>query len=292
MTKFDSKEFIRELSLELVSGFGRASQATTSGLKGVARENEVRKKFESLLPSGVGVGTGCVIDYKGNASRQQDIILFEKELCPVFSINETPEATYYPCEGVIAVGEIKTRIGKKEIEDSFSKIESVKKLRRLAVKSKSLLVAEETISFRKYLNVQTMSGTLEEEFNQDKNAKDQIYCFILCGDFSVKMGTLYNHISTQQKNIDSSLLPNIMISLKDEIFSPYNQETNKICSSVMDGTGFVHGTNESGSFEYLLTRLFKIIHHGRTVEASTFERYLIKDPTTMGLIPKKVISIE
>lgn len=292
MADFDSKKFIREVSLELISGFDRAAQATTSGLKGAARENEVRKKMENLLPSGVGVGTGCVIDCEGNASRQQDVILFEKDLCPVFSINETPESTYYPCEGVIAVGEIKTTIGKKEIADGFSKIESVKKLRRLAVKSKSLLVAEETVCFRKYLNVQAMSGTLEEEFDQDKNVRDQIYGFILCGDFSVKMDTLYKHILTQQETIDSTLLPNIMVSLKGEIFSPYNQKTNRTCSAVMDGTGFVHGTNESGSFEYLLTRLFKIIHHGRTVEASIFERYFIKDPSSLGLTLKKVIYIE
>ncbi len=289
---FDSKEFIKELAQDLVSNFDKASKATTPSLKGAAKENEVRRKLERLLPSGVGVGTGCVIDCEGNASKQQDVILFEKDLCPVFSINETTESTYYPCEGVIAVGEIKTVIGKQEVVDSFSKIESVKKLRRLAVKNKSLLVAEETVSFRKYLNVQAMSGTIEEEFDQDKKASDQIYGFILCGDFSVKMDTLYKHISTQQKAIDATLLPNIMVSLKGEIFSPYSQKTNKICIAVMDGTGYMHGVSGGGSFEYLIIKLLKIIHHGRTVEANIFERYYIKEPSKLVLNLKKLIEIE
>ena len=54
---FDSKEFIKELAQDLVSNFDKASKATTPGLKGAAKENEVRRKLGRLLPSGVGVGT-------------------------------------------------------------------------------------------------------------------------------------------------------------------------------------------------------------------------------------------
>ena len=68
MSQFNSKEFLKELSEELVTNFEKASRATTPGLTGSAREHEVRKKLENALPAGVGVGTGCVIDYLGNAS--------------------------------------------------------------------------------------------------------------------------------------------------------------------------------------------------------------------------------
>ena len=77
------------------------------------------------------MGTGCVIDTYGNTSRQIDVVLYERGICPAFRVNyDDPKATYYPCEGVIAVGEIKSVIGKKELEDSFAKIASVKSLRR------------------------------------------------------------------------------------------------------------------------------------------------------------------
>ena len=77
-----------------------------------------------------GAGSGCVIDTHGNTSRQIDIVLYERDICPVFTVNDTPESTYYPCEGVVAVGEIKSSIGKQKMKDSFQKIKSVKRLRR------------------------------------------------------------------------------------------------------------------------------------------------------------------
>jgi hypothetical protein len=40
MSQFNSKEFLRELSEELVTNFEKASRATTPGLIGSAREHE------------------------------------------------------------------------------------------------------------------------------------------------------------------------------------------------------------------------------------------------------------
>ena len=47
-----------------------------------------------------------------------DVVIYERFLCPVFCINDNPETTYYPCEGVMAVGEIKSTVGKAEFDDS------------------------------------------------------------------------------------------------------------------------------------------------------------------------------
>ena len=64
-----------------------------------------------------------------------DIVLYEKEWCPVFCVNQNPATTYYPSEGVLAVGEIKSAIGKRELKDSFKKIASAKSLFRAFQKS-------------------------------------------------------------------------------------------------------------------------------------------------------------
>lgn len=284
MTKnFDSRKFIRETSEGLISSFDKASRATTPGLIGAARESTVRTNLESLLPTSVGVGSGCVIDHQGNSSRQQDVILFEKHLCPVFSINDTPETTYYPCEGVIAVGEIKSEIGKVEVEDCFSKIESVKKLRRLPTASMSVFTGKKMKTFRNYLNMLAYNPAPEEQFDQDKNVSDQIYGFVLCGKFAVKADTLCGHIGKLLKSIDVSRLPNLIASLHDGIFSPYDHNKNTLRNAVAQGTGFVYGASASGSFEYLLTRLHQAIRSGRTVGVEAFERYLIEDPNKMQL---------
>ena len=105
---FNSVEFLKDLALELVENFARAGRATTPSLVGSARETAVRQKLEAVLPTAAGIGSGCVIDVNGRTSRQQDIVVYDKHVSPVFSINNNPESTYYPCESVIAVGEVKS----------------------------------------------------------------------------------------------------------------------------------------------------------------------------------------
>ena len=96
-------------------------------------EQPVRDQLEQVLPRGVAVGKGFVIDSYGGTSRQQDVVLYERDFCPVFSINDTRQTTFYPCEGVIAVGEIKSRLDRDSLENAFKKVASVKALRRHAV---------------------------------------------------------------------------------------------------------------------------------------------------------------
>ena len=112
---FDPIAYVTLVGQELVAAFQKAGFATSPGQIGSAREVPVREKLMQLLPRGVGVGSGCVIDSFGNTSRQMDVVLYEKEMCPVFAINEDPASTYYPCEGVIAVGEIKSAIDSREL---------------------------------------------------------------------------------------------------------------------------------------------------------------------------------
>ena len=127
-SQFDPAEFVRMIGHDLISAFEYAREATTPGLVGSAIGAYGAGKTEQILPSGIGVGSGCVIDTRGGTSRQLDIVLYESELCPVFSINNSAETTYYPVESVLAVGEIKSTIGKKELNDSFKKIRSAKVL--------------------------------------------------------------------------------------------------------------------------------------------------------------------
>lgn len=291
MAIFNSREFVSEIAEDVVANFGRASRATTPGLKGAARENEVRKKLESLLPPGVSIGSGCIIDIHGNASRQQDIVLYERDLCPVFSINDTPETTYFPCEGVIAVGEIKSTIGKSEIEDSFEKIFSVKKLQRYAVATKSELFGDKVVSFRKYLNAGSYACTESEQFNQSLNSVDQIFGFILCSDFSINTNTLNSHISVLIQKKEAKLLPNLIVSLNKGIYSPYDSKKNTLHKSVADGDGYVYGQPQNGNFQHLIANLHTIVHRGRTVEVSVFQKYLVNDPDKLSLQIESFIPI-
>ena len=137
MTSFDPAQFVSRIGKRLVMEFEHAGEAGTPGLIGASREHPARVQLGKLLPAFVSVGSGLVIDSYGAQSKQQDIVIFERDFCPVYSINDTPEATYYPVEGVAATGEVKSTISKSVLFDALDKVQSAKALHRYSEKEKN-----------------------------------------------------------------------------------------------------------------------------------------------------------
>lgn len=267
---FDSTKFVSSLAEELIFNFGRAGAATTPTLVGNVKETETRRKLQSVLPSFMGVGTGCIIDSYGHTSKQTDIILYEKDICPVFSINNTPETTYYPCEGVIAVGEIKSTLDSKELKKAFDNIKSIKESRRFddPVKAKGL--------YRNYGLRSSIQGI--NSFDQQNNFSDQIFSFILCEKIGLKMDTFLEKYCELCTSTDHYLLPNITVSLTDGVFVFYNKNSNRLSELKRDSTGVYNIRNEHGDFAFLLFRINEFTHVGRTSFKIPYDRYVLKVP--------------
>jgi len=275
---FDAVSYTRDVGRELIAAYETAARATTPGLKGAAREQPIRQKLEHLLPVGIGVGSGCVIDSFGGTSKQQDVVLYEKAFCPIFSINETPETTYYPCEGVIAVGEVKSTVASKELDDIFEKIDSVKKLKRFTPISKSCLSGKETVCFRNYGSNVALEGTPDEEFNQIENPFDQIFGFAIAGSLGVTDETFCAKFAELASRTDDHLSPNIMVLLNEGVVFPLGCGSEPtILLSQKDAAGFYFANKGDENFQFLLYYLYKFYQHGRTVEVSTFGRYISRD---------------
>ena len=175
MATFDTHDYIRDLGDELVHAYDRAAQPTTPGLKGAAREQEVRSKLEAILPGGVGVGTGCVIDHEGNVSSQIDVVLYEQQFCPIFK--PADDFSYFPCESVIAVGEIKSTIGKKELGDIYEKVASVRKLSRFTKPTAHEPRLDDKVAYRTYLDKNTRYMRGSWRTIQNSSSAAQIYGF-------------------------------------------------------------------------------------------------------------------
>lgn len=272
---FSPSEFIQRIAQRLVAEFEDAGMAGHPGLIGSAKEHPARKQLERLLPKGTAVGSGLVFDTFGNVSKQQDIVIYDSLTCPVFSINDTPEATYFPCEGVIAVGEVKSTIGQKELDDSFEKIASVKRLRRFARPS-ATIGPDLTVAFRSYGSATAISGTAEEQYDQDTKATDQIYGFVLCASFALAAGTMHVRATERWKSTPRSVSPNLVVSLKDGFLVPLANQ--KLALSALEATGVAYCAEAHGGFPYLIDRLMWVTEHGRTVERVFVQRYLRKEP--------------
>ena len=163
---FDPTDFVNKIGEKLVLEFEHASTAGTPALIGSARENPARKQLEKLLPAFVSTGSGIVMDSFGARSSQQDMVLYERDFCPVYSVNDTPEATYFPIEGVIAVGEVKSVVDKPTLFDALSKVRSAKLLMRFSQRTQESAVLPAAAGYRPLGSGSTFAAVSSDEYDQ------------------------------------------------------------------------------------------------------------------------------
>ena len=280
--RFDPIGYVMQVGQELVLAFQGGGFATTSGQIGSARESPLRRKLTQLLPGGVGIGSGFVIDSFGNTSRQMDVVLYEREICPVFSINEDPASTYYPCEGVIAAGEVKSTLDSREGAGHFAKIESVKRLRRFAQLSPSGIPRmADYVAFRKYGSLNSAATPKPGDYNQDMHPSDQIYGFSLVGRLGLARETLCSKFIELALATSYALSPNLIVSLDGSVlcplFMPPARNNPSITVSAQEANSIYVVMHQHRSFSFLLAKLQAMYTAGRTVDAHAFDRYFAKE---------------
>lgn len=261
------------MARRLVNDFDEAAVVGHPGLIGSARETPARVQLERVLPGNIGVGSGIVIDSYGGVSKQQDIILFEKHICPVFSINNTPEATYYPVEGVMAVGEVKSSLDKEKLEDAFSKIGSVKSLKRvIESEMDDVFGLPATVPYRSYGSQLSACGSEGEQYSADKSL-DQVFGFIMAGKSALKPATLLDHVFNCSKDVRPENVPNTIISLKDGHVSWLNSHKKTLCGSAMEADALGYFSGSDRCFPWLIFLLRLYAEAGRTVCTKHYEKY-------------------
>ena len=287
---FDPIAYANLVGQELVLSFDKAGLSTTPGLVGSAKEHPVRTKLEHILPAGIAVGSGCVIDSYGNTSSQMDVVLYEKNICPIYPINDAPETTYYPCEGVVAVGEIKSSLSSDELEDIFLKIESVKRLKRFSTETpRPIRVGELRFPYRHYGTTGPAThGNPGTDYNQQGNPLDQIFGFALAGELKLKPQTLCEKFASRASEIEPILTPNLIVTLDQGVLCPATigkeSKEDQINISIQDATGIYHVNKDDENFRFLLSQIYDIYNHGRTVPVSAFGRYF--DPEGVLMLPE------
>lgn len=130
---------------------------------GEAREHALRSLLEKYLPRRVGVDRGFVIDAHGKESKQIDVVIYDKTVGTVFEVSGV---NYFPCEAVIASGEVKSDIlSTKKLRDALDKIKSVKELDR-SNNGKNKIISGPGVSMRGL------------KFDPSTEHRDQIFGFI------------------------------------------------------------------------------------------------------------------
>ena len=278
---FSVVQYVNVLGDELVAAFEQGGLATTPGTIGESRERAARRKLRQLLANGIGVGSGFVIDAQGRVSRQQDIILYEEDICPVFRLNDSEEAAFYPCEGVVAVGEVKSTVGSTEAADILGKIASVRRLNRIAEAKESILFpGQKFTAYRHYGSRMTFEPGPGETYDQNSQGDHQIWGFAIARTASLSAGSLISRITQFCKKEGRAFAPNLITTTDGLVIKPawVDEQSNKLVGSAIEATGYQRVHVES-PLAYLLGDLDRVILNGVTVPISSFSRY-IQQPST------------
>ena len=318
---FAVDKFIARVGKRLVEQFEDAKAATSPAAVGDAMEQPVKDQLDQILPRGVGVGSGFVIDSNGATSRQTDVIIYEKDICPVFSINNTPGTTYYPCEGVIAVGQVKSILTKSLLQEEFGKIASVKRLQRYPVPafmphptSGAPVVLE-----RRYGSMQTPSVIDIGEKDRSDGTR-QIFGFIMAGSVRMQTNTLMKAFLEFTRDTGEQLSPNIAVILTGGLLTWCEITTRRTERTGPDRTGtygmrvrydgspawesswsaqnaeVVRYSEDTEPFRALIQWIYELYRTGKTSDVRAFSRYLLKSDSSAGaqakFMPKNGLTVE
>lgn|GEM_PF-1350231 len=281
-TKFDIDAHLNNLAADLVENFARAGRATTPGLVGSARESEVRRQLASLLPRMVTVSTGCVIDSFGGTSTQTDVIVHERDNCPVFSINGADDVGYIPCESVAAVGEVKSTLGKKEIFDATRKIRSVKELQR-APGDPSCPWA-----YRTFGDPTFHFGLPGTELDPINKELDLPLGFIICERFGLSVETTVSHFQEAIADAPPHLAPGIIISLADGILTFRNSPKNSLLWNANGADAMAFFRPDFGAFRFLIGKISRWCTDGRSSTVSPHSHYFLNTKADTRLVAQVI----
>ena len=271
---FDSFAYVKEVGAALVRDFSKARQfGTTPVLKGNVMEQPTRDSLAQLLPGGLDVGSGCIIDSEGRTSRQIDVVIYERAFCPVFCVNNSPETTYYPCEGVLAVGEVKSTVGKSEFDDAVKKMESVKALKRqfrrlTSSKSRTGYGASDR-------NYGGTDNLVFSNFDPEVDSDGDIVGFLLTDSLNVGYQTVLGYYQERKAGFHD-----ILISLAGQVcVSTKARPKGGIQFEPMRTADSVVCFNTDDPFGYLVLTLQQRFRSGKTAELEAFDKYVIKEPS-------------
>ena len=127
--KISLKDIFASISEPMRAALTTSSKSITHpGTKGDASEYQWLTWLKSYLPKRYSIDKGFVIDYKGNISEQQDIIVYDKQYTPCLLNRDG--VIYIPAESVYAVIEVKQKMTRAYIKYAGQKVASVRKLKR------------------------------------------------------------------------------------------------------------------------------------------------------------------
>lgn len=173
------------------------------GEYGMARETICENFIKEFLPAIYNVGSGFIINNKGEVSTQCDLVIYDKEYTPL--LRDGFNKKFYTAETCVAIGEVKSVLSKDKFKEALSKLAEISKMRNMEIKSGFIR--------RHYAN--------DIAYNPAGNPYDQWLSFLICEKLDFDISNIENEIDDFYVDIDYHNRCNMILSLNDGLLTYY-----------------------------------------------------------------------
>ena len=154
--------------------------------------------MRNVIPGRLEIGDGFIITSTGKISTQCDLIIYDKNNCPLIENNN--KQRFFPIECVVAIGEVKSDLSKNKLKEALLKLRDNKLLRN-EIQSNNPYIFND-------------SGTIE--FSPVNNIRDQILTFIVCNKLDFDYVNIVNEMDEIYNNDENYYLRhNMILSIND-----------------------------------------------------------------------------
>lgn len=172
MSEITRQAIFAQAARKLRQDFEELSSIPHNALKGGEAEKLVRVFLKQHLPKRFDVGSGFIIDFYDNVSKQTDVIVYDALNCPVYRASE--DASIFPSDNVALVVEVKSKLDKQELVSAFENISKTKKLAKTQAPDNGFLNAQTIGCLFAFESAITLEKIVEHYSEQIKSTANTI----------------------------------------------------------------------------------------------------------------------
>ena len=167
---------------------------------GMYREEIVKKLIKTMIPQRLDIGSGFIITSTGKISTQCDLIIYDKNSCPLIENGNLQR--FFPIECVVAIGEVKSNLNKQKLKDALLKLKNIALLRNEISPNNSYVFNDENYT----------------EFNPKEHIYDRVMTFLICNEIDGRYESLVNEMDEIYDGCETYLRHNMILVVKDGVF--------------------------------------------------------------------------
>ena len=209
--------------------------------------------IRNVIPQRLDIGTGFIITSTGKVSTQCDLIVYDKNNCPL--IENGNKQRFFPIECIVAIGEIKSDLDKEKLKEALLKLKNNKLLRNEIPQNNSYI----------FKNSNLIGGG----FNPKNNINDEIITFLICNKLNFNYDNLVNEMNNIYDNCEVYLRHNMILSINDGtlMYKGFPQKNQLACYPQIINKTLINslvkpykGENPYAEYKSWNIRCYKYVH--------------------------------